>query len=91
VVGERLTALLEARLRQRDKLQTERSGRFAPLAHSLVESEDELPVITMLLDDYYQQLLHAPAVKPDSAPATVQPRQAPRPDRDRRPRSGRRR
>jgi ATP-dependent RNA helicase DeaD len=90
VVAERLTVLLEARLRERDKLQTERSGRFAPLAHTLVESEDELPIITMLLDDYYQQLLHAPVSKPDPAPASA-PRQVPRPDRDHRPRSGRRR
>jgi ATP-dependent RNA helicase DeaD len=62
IVAERLTALLEARLRTRDKLQTERSHRFVALAHSLAESEDELPIITMLLDDHYQQLLHAPVV-----------------------------
>ncbi len=60
VVTERTTALLEARLRLRDKLQTERSHRFAPLARSLAENEEELPIITMLLDDYYQQTLHAP-------------------------------
>jgi ATP-dependent RNA helicase DeaD len=64
VVSERTTALLEARLRLRDKLQTERSHRFAPLAHSLAENEDELPIITMLLDDYYQQTLHAPIIQP---------------------------
>jgi ATP-dependent RNA helicase DeaD len=64
VVTERTTALLEARLRLRDKLQTERSHRFAPLARSLAENEEELPIITMLLDDYYQQTLHAPVVQP---------------------------
>lgn len=69
VVAERLTVLLESRLRERDKLQTERSRRFAPLAHTLVENEDELPVITMLLDDYYQQLLHAPASRPEDGPS----------------------
>jgi ATP-dependent RNA helicase DeaD len=68
VVAERTTALLEARLRQRDKLQTERSHRFAPLAHSLVENEEELPIITMLLDDYYQQTLHAPVSQPSGTP-----------------------
>ncbi len=41
VVAERVTALLEARLRERDKLQTERSRRFVPLARSLAENEDE--------------------------------------------------
>jgi ATP-dependent RNA helicase DeaD len=67
IVAERTTALLEARLRLRDKLQTERSQRFAPLARSLVENEEELPIITMLLDDYYQQTLHAPVIQPSEA------------------------
>lgn len=69
VVTERTTALLEARLRLRDKLQTERSHRFAPLARSLAENEEELPIITMLLDDYYQQTLHSPVIQPSGAPA----------------------
>jgi len=69
VVAERMTALLEARLRGRDKLQAERSRRFAPLARSLAENEEESPILTMLLDDYYQQTLHAPAVQPAEAAA----------------------
>ncbi|MGQ0603164.1 MAG: DEAD/DEAH box helicase [Anaerolineales bacterium] len=70
VVAERLTALLEARLRERDKLQTERSERFVPLARSLAENEDESALIAMLLDDYYQQQLHAPVAQPTGeAPA----------------------
>jgi ATP-dependent RNA helicase DeaD len=88
VVAERLTAVLEARLRERDKLQTERSARFAPLAQSLVENEDELAIITMLLDDYYQQLLHAPVRGPEEASAPVQ-EVADRPGRSR-PRQARR-
>jgi ATP-dependent RNA helicase DeaD len=64
VVAERTTALLEARLRERDKLQSERARRFTPLARELAESEEELPIIAMLLDDYYQQTLHAPLVLP---------------------------
>jgi ATP-dependent RNA helicase DeaD len=80
VVAERTTALLEARLRLRDKLQTERSQRFAPLARSLVENEEELPIITMLLDDYYQQTLHAPVVQPSGQPSSAAPRERkPRP------------
>ncbi|MBL8057356.1 MAG: DEAD/DEAH box helicase, partial [Anaerolineales bacterium] len=69
VVTERLTALLEARLRERDRLQAERSRRFVPLARSLAENEDESAVVAMLLDDYYQQLLHAPLPQPDGTPA----------------------
>jgi ATP-dependent RNA helicase DeaD len=64
VVSERLTALLEARLRERDKLQAERAGRFVPLARRLAEGEDESAMIAMLLDDYYQQMLHAPIAPP---------------------------
>jgi ATP-dependent RNA helicase DeaD len=76
VVAERMTALLEARLRLRDKLQTERSHRFAPLARSLAENEEESPIITMLLDDYYQQTLHAPVLQPSDTSS---------PEKDRRP------
>ena len=67
VVAERTTALLEARLRDRDKLQSERSLRFGPLAQNLAASEEELPIITMLLDEYYQQTLHAPVTQPSAA------------------------
>jgi len=78
VVTERVTSLLEAKLRDRDKLKTERSQRFVPLGRSLAESEDESALIAMLLDDYYQQTLHAPAiptsqVKESSEPRTSQP------------------
>ena len=68
VAAERVTALLEARLRDRDAQQTERSRRFIALGRSLAENEDELPIIAMLLDDYYQQVLHAPLPQP-SEPA----------------------
>ena len=68
VVAQRTTALLEARLRDRDKLQTERSRRFVTLARSLAESEEELALIAMLLDDYYQQAQHAPLPSGDGAP-----------------------
>ena len=64
-MAERLTALLEARLRDRDKLQAERSKRFARLARSLMENDEELAIITMLLDDTYQQALHAPLTPPE--------------------------
>ncbi|MBI5082836.1 MAG: DEAD/DEAH box helicase, partial [Chloroflexi bacterium] len=64
VVTERVTTLLEARLRERDKLQTERSQRFVPLARALADNEDESAIIAMLLDDYYQQTLHTPVPQP---------------------------
>jgi ATP-dependent RNA helicase DeaD len=90
VVAERVTALLEARLRTRDKLQTERSQRFAPLVRSLLENDEELDIITMLVDEYYQKTLHAPVMgaadaPSPSAPVTARPAQhGRRPDRSRR-------
>lgn len=69
VVGERVTTLLENKLRNRDRLQIERMNRFMALAKTLAESEDELPIIAMLIDDYYQQSLHAPAPAVGEAPS----------------------
>ncbi len=59
VVTERVTALLEAKLRNLDSLVHERMGRMIPLAESLFGNEDEREIIAMLLDEYYQQTLHA--------------------------------
>jgi len=90
VVAERITALLEARLRSRDNLEVERMQRFVPLARNLAQAEEELALIAMLLDDYYQQTLHAPPVQPEPVPeqqSVRQPVQHPKPPR-KRPRPG---
>ena len=79
IVTERITGLLEAKLRSRDKLQKERSQRFIKLGRSLAESEDESAIIAMLLDDYYQQTLHAPVATPGKE--EEQQQQQPRPPR----------
>lgn len=73
IVTERLTALLEQRLRARDKLASERAQRFLPLARSLADNDDELALIAMLLDDYYQQILHAPLPQPEATPTATAP------------------
>jgi ATP-dependent RNA helicase DeaD len=71
IVSERVTALLEAELRKRDRLVVERMQRMMPLARKLDEDDEERAVIAMLLDDYYQKSLHAP---PDLPPlATPKP------------------
>ena len=67
IVSERVTALLEARLRDRDRLKSERMQRFEPLIHDLSQSEEGLALQTMLLDDYYQQTQHAPPPHPPTA------------------------
>jgi ATP-dependent RNA helicase DeaD len=68
LVAERVTVLLEARLRERDLLKIERMQRFEPLAHDLIQSQEGRALLTMLLDDHYQQALHAPPPQPPSAP-----------------------
>ncbi|MBX7244539.1 MAG: DEAD/DEAH box helicase [Candidatus Sumerlaeaceae bacterium] len=86
VVTERMTAMLEAKLRGRDRMHLERMKRLMPLARSLGESDDELALIAMLLDDYYQETLHAPPPEPEGeseqAPANRPPRSSAPPRRD---------
>jgi ATP-dependent RNA helicase DeaD len=65
IVAERVTAALEARLRDLDGLVRERMQRMLPLARTFGESEDELAITAMLLDEFYQSTLH----KPPSTPA----------------------
>jgi ATP-dependent RNA helicase DeaD len=92
IVSERIIVLLEARLRNRDRLQTERMHRFYPLARGLGQ-EEENNLLAMLLDDFYQGTFHAPFVPPQSlakeAGASKRPRSR---ERDRRtPRQSKRR
>jgi ATP-dependent RNA helicase DeaD len=67
IVSQRVTALLEARLRDRDRLRIERMQRFVPLVHDLSQSEEGLALLTMLIDDDYQQTLHAPPPQPPTS------------------------
>lgn len=73
LVGQRLTAILEARLRSLDKVEMERMQRFLPLAISLGQSADEVYLVAMLLDDLYVKSLQAPPPKLESAPAASEP------------------
>ncbi len=85
LVGQRVTAKLEADLRSRDGLQLERMNRFTALARSLGQEEDEAAVVAMLLDDYYQRTLNAAP----EAPAEARPSAPPSAASDRRPSSNR--
>lgn len=90
IVTERVTAMLEASLRSRDRLQIERMKRFGPLAKSLGDSDDELALITMLLDDYYQKTLHAPPSPQSSSRAQESSKPGPSSGRGGRRKRGRR-
>lgn len=82
IVTQRAIALLEAQMRIRDRLKIERMQRFIPLVSSLSESEDELALIAMLLDDFYQQNFHHP-------PEIIAPREDERKSSASRSRKGR--
>ena len=64
LVSQRLTSQLEARLRNRDRLQIERMQRFMPLAGQLGEEEHGLELLAMLLDDTYHDWMHLPPELP---------------------------
>jgi ATP-dependent RNA helicase DeaD len=58
LVGERLTAHLEARLRDMDRLEAERAQRFLPLAQSWGKTKTRRLLMAILLDECYHQMLH---------------------------------
>jgi ATP-dependent RNA helicase DeaD len=86
VVAQRVTALLEGRLRARDNLQLERMRRFMPLARQLAQSDEGLSLMVMLLDDYYQASLHAPPPQPAPEPDGKGPDKAKAPAKSRKTR-----
>jgi len=80
-VEERLTALLEAKRRGVTKLQRERMARFLPSVRKFAEDEESLSLLALLLDEFYQQSLHAAppapeekAPQPSSKPKRKRPR-----------------
>ena len=94
IVTQRTLALLEARLRERDRLQSERMERFAPLLQSLQEEDavdnEALAGIAMLLDDFYHAAFHTtqmpqPEGTPSRRPGAEPSRASHRPKNERRP------
>jgi ATP-dependent RNA helicase DeaD len=69
IVGQRMTAHLEAQLRGRDKLKAERMERFIPLAQELAQSEEGRTLLAMLLDDVYHEAVHKRTISETLPPA----------------------
>jgi ATP-dependent RNA helicase DeaD len=90
IVSERMTVLLEARLRERDRLQAERMQRFLPLSRELSQDDEGASLIAMLLDDAYQESLHARPAAPETEPETADSRAQARPSGEQRRRPRRR-
>ena len=78
-VGQRLTNLLEDRMRGRSNMERERQSRFVAVARQLVE-EGEPEVLAMLLDEAYQTSLNrapaGPAMDRSESEYDVQQREA---------------
>ncbi|MBM3320432.1 MAG: DEAD/DEAH box helicase [Candidatus Eisenbacteria bacterium] len=77
IVSERVTAQLEMELRGLDKLVRERMERMIPLARRLGETDDELAVVAMLIDEFYQRTLHAPLEIPREKGEAPEPKREP--------------
>ena len=60
LTAQRLIGQLEAKLRDRDRLQVERMQRFMPLVKELAEDEEGQSLLAMLLDDTYHEWMHHP-------------------------------
>ncbi|KAA3645053.1 MAG: ATP-dependent helicase [Chloroflexi bacterium] len=75
LVAQRLVGQLEGKLRERDKLQTERMQRFLPLVEELNETNTGRQLLAMLLDDSYHDWMHdAPDMSEISKPQPKQQR-----------------
>ncbi len=75
---QRLTTVLESRWRAKDSLEQERIRRFADVARTMAEDEDQCLLLAMLLDGLHQQALHTPPPQPAGHAARPAPVVAPR-------------
>ncbi len=82
ILGQRITAKLEASLRGRAQLEQRRIQRFIPLVRSLAEESDEAVLLAMLLDEYYTRMQSGSAVEEPESDARPR-REDSRGDRDR--------
>ncbi len=78
-IAQRMTALLESRLRKLDNVERERIERFKLLARTLAEGEGGVDLVAMLLDETYRAELQGAPPKPparEQAPRARAPRPA---------------
>ncbi len=70
-VGERLTEVLEGRLRAANNIERERAERLVPLVRSLAKDEPEL--LGMLVDEVYRAYVRRVPEQPSAEPETTEP------------------
>lgn len=79
VATERMTAMLEAKLRSRSPLQRERMQRFMPMVRQMAEDEEQMKLVAMLIDELYQDSLHAAPPAPSAEEHRQRPAARPAP------------
>jgi len=85
-LAERLIVALDDRYRGARRLERERMKRFVSLVRSLAETDDEVSLLAMLLDDLYHRTFHlkrtqGPTIPSQQDPPRDSPRPAPEPSR----------
>ncbi|MCL1889148.1 MAG: DEAD/DEAH box helicase [Desulfovibrionaceae bacterium] len=73
VLGERLTTLLETRLRHKTRLEQERMERFRRLAGQMNDDDEAVKLLCLLLDEEYQKSLHSPPPLPEQRASNPTP------------------
>jgi len=89
LVAERLTVMLEDKRRDLGGVERERIARFMPLAKSLADSEDELDLMAMLLEETYRNSIHTVPERPEEDSPKEKPARDASPQRPRRSGRGR--
>lgn len=84
MVGQRLTAILEAELRSRDLVQQERAKRFVKLARELGQNDDAAMLLGMLLDEAAQKASQGPAAPSEEEPPSEPKQDKPKANKKRR-------
>jgi len=64
-VAQRLTTVLEAKWRAKDSLEQERMRRYVDVAKAMSQDEDQVLLLSLLLDEAYQKAMHTPPPLPE--------------------------
>jgi ATP-dependent RNA helicase DeaD len=64
-VTQRITTVLEGKLRAKDSLERERLRRYVDVARAMAQDEDQALLLAMLLDGAYQKAMHTAAPQPE--------------------------
>ncbi|MDP2847556.1 MAG: DEAD/DEAH box helicase [Humidesulfovibrio sp.] len=64
-VTQRITTVLEAKWRAKDSLEQERMRRYVDVARAMAQDDDQVLLLSMLLDTAYQKAMHTPPPLPE--------------------------